>query len=189
MSSILDALEKAQRERGSDAPRLSESATSTGGVKRQYGRYIIGVVVLVTLLGGTLVWYEQYFKVCGDCGGLNELEPPFVAEHDEASLAASDEVSTTDIAQLYEAKLPTINELPSELRDALTPFNYQAHMFSIDTNRGFVMIDGSYLSVGHFVGGAQIQVIDEGGMILKFRGVEFRVEALQGFEQENTNGE
>jgi hypothetical protein len=64
---------------------------------------------------------------------------------------------------------------------------YQAHVYSQETGQGFVMINSQRFGVGGFVGTAQIQEIDDLGVIFQSQGVRFRLLALQDFESLDGN--
>lgn len=177
MSSLLDALEKAKRERGSDAVRLSEFNALPPRKKRV--RWLL-LLFVAFILGVAGYWqYYEYYKVCGDCSaqGLDIANTSEMSDE-----GGSDFESSQDISSLYEPSLPLIDQLSPSLRASLPSMQYQAHVYSQETGQGFVMINSQRLGVGGFVGTAQIQEIDDLGVIFQSQGVRFRLLALQDFE-------
>lgn len=176
MSSLLDALEKAKRSRGSDAVRLSEFHAEPARKSRV--RWLI-LILVALILGIVGYWqYYEYNKACGDCSAQGNAMPQAPEELNEE---ASTVDSSQDISSLYGPTLPLITQLTPNLRASLPPMQYQAHVYSQETGRGFVMINSQRLEVGGFVGTAQIQEIDDRGVIFQSQGVRFRLLALQDF--------
>ncbi len=182
MSSLLDALEKAKRERGSDAVRLSEFHAEPPRKSRV--RWLV-LVLVVFILGIVGYWqYYEYYKACGDCSEqVNAMPQAPEMLHEDASNVDSSQ----DISSLYEPSVLLISQLTPNLRASLPSMQYQAHVYSQETGQGFVMINAQRLTVGGFVGTAQIQEIDDVGVIFQSQGIRFRLLALEDFDPSEGN--
>lgn len=80
--------------------------------------------------------------------------------------------------------VPLITDLPDVVRAELPPLDFNSHMFSSDPRFRTVIINGKSLREQDFLDPrTRLMLITEGGVVLQFDEVRFKVAVLEGWDQ------
>ena len=94
------------------------------------------------------------------------LPPPAPAEAPAPAAVATAPAPPPPVAN----DVPTVDELPADVRAALPPLPITMQVYSPDPKRRFVIIDGARVVEGESVRGVTVQEIRQAGLVLEFRG-------------------
>lgn len=73
------------------------------------------------------------------------------------------------------ARVPTVGELPADVRKALPPLRLTMHVWNADPTRRVVILDGTRLVEGDRIGEARIAEIAADGVLLDWNGRRLRL--------------
>ncbi len=86
---------------------------------------------------------------------------------------------TTASDSLVWDRFQPLTTAPTEVRNAVGPIDYAAHVYVEETDRGFAFVNGERKVVGSFIGRGQIQLLNRDGIIVMVAGERYSLAALQ----------
>jgi general secretion pathway protein B len=173
MSYILDALNKAERERRlGRIPDLHQAAAPA--IPTRTRRWLVPLVLLVLTGGGLLAamllpWQTWLLS-----------RPPYTAP---VATEAGETSSSATRIELAEQPLTVddpipLSALPAELRQSLGPLNLDLHVYASQPERRFVLINSQRYRPGDWLAeGALLEAIEADGVILSYRDRRFTLTA------------
>ncbi|TQV65991.1 hypothetical protein FKG94_27755 [Exilibacterium tricleocarpae] len=82
------------------------------------------------------------------------------------------------------ADIPYLADLPWSFRGQVPDIDYSAHVYSENGGTGFVILNGSMRYEGNNVGGGlTVREILPAGVVLEYRGRQFRLDAMKSWRQ------
>lgn len=182
MSLILDALRRAERARDKDLTRRISESGAPPLRRRSRPWWPAMLVTIVVVLAAATLWVRN---------GVDTV-PPTIAEPPPVQLTAQPPAtvargsSLADIsvpepppaAPEQRAQAPMFAELPAAQRAAIPSVSVDAHFWSIDPGRRFVMLDMRRVGAGEMVRpGLRVVEIHADSVELDWQGTRFRLPA------------
>ncbi len=170
MSYILDALNKAERERRlGQVPQLHQPTAPAPG--RKTGRWLglLGLLLGIQLLLAAGFWLPWQ----------SWLNPAVQPATDTTSEPASSEprIALSDLPLDIPEPVP-FGSLPDAARQALGPLNLDLHVFASQPERRFVLINSQRYRPGDWLAqGVLLESIEADGVILSYQGLRFTLSA------------
>lgn len=173
MSLILDALRRAERERERDLGRRLTHALPPRARRSRGWLGTVAVLVVVLAVGGVYVSRQsQIGSHIGDIGSHSEeIVPP--AARTGSSLA---EITLREPEPAPRQRVPVLQELPEPVRTTVPALTLNAHFWSSDPARRFVLIGMQRYREGDTVrdGLRLVEIVPEGAE-MDWRGTRFRI--------------
>ena len=180
MSTILEALKKAERERRlGQAPTRSSLLYQTPSRRRFRLGLIVSAIILLNaavLAYGILFWHSP-----------EPVGQPMPSELHDAPTASPDNhsSSTPEAPKVLIAEQPlnvseplSFRQLPQNLREQLSPLNLDLHVYGDAPERRFVLINSRRYQTGDWLyEGPLLEAITAEGVVLSFQGQRFRLSA------------
>lgn len=175
MSYILDALNKAERERRlGRTPELHHAPPSATPARMQ--RWLIPLVLLV-LAGNGLLAATLLMPGSSRVAGSHPFQAGTTRGGDEPSAASAARIELAEQPLVVDDPIP-FSALPAELRQSLGPLNLDLHVYASQPERRFVLINSQRYRPGDWlVEGALLEAIEADGVILGYRDRRFTLTA------------
>ena len=167
MSYILDALNKAERERRLGQVPLLASAPTT--VTRRRHRSGLAAGILLVLTAATLGWLALNWNVPGNPGTPPASQAGTPAAHPAAHVVVAQRPLSSRQPQAYA-------QLPATLRHKLGPLQLDITVFSAQPGQRFVVINDHRYRQGDWLRpGLLLERISADGATLDYQGRRFRL--------------
>lgn len=172
MSLILDALRRADRSRERDVGRRVTEAMPPRARPRSLSLVVLFSVLAASIAAGAVAWFAR--PTLTPPPRIVEVTPPVRG----SSLAEIAVPARTAAEVAARPPAPLLSTLSAALRASVPPLAVNAHVWSDDPAKRFIMLNGHLYREGDVVqDGLRLVAVLADGAELEWRGVRFRVPA------------